>query len=216
MLMEDDQRTNDYISKLLSVVNQMQVCREEVSDQQVAGKIMRSLTSKFDFIVVVIQEFKTVKTLKIEELQSSLEAHEMLVIERSSKRSAQQALQVQITKKDGYDKYSKKRGKGKFKKGSWSKSDEKGENSKTGASSGSNQNKKKDFDKRKIQRYNFQKSRHYADECWHKKDGRRNQKSEEKANIAEDGSESDVILLMATTCEGNPLCEDWYLVIVNG
>lgn len=45
---------------------------------------MRSLTSKFDFIVVTIQEAKDVKTLKIEEIQSSLEAHEMLVIERGS------------------------------------------------------------------------------------------------------------------------------------
>lgn len=67
---------------------------------------MRSLTSKFDFIVVAIQEAKYVKTLKIEELQSSLEAHEMQVIERGSERTAQQALQAQFTKKDGYDKYS--------------------------------------------------------------------------------------------------------------
>jgi hypothetical protein len=61
MLMEDDQRISDYISKLLSVVNQMKACGEEVSDQQVVGKIMRSLTSKFDFIVV-LQESKDVKS----------------------------------------------------------------------------------------------------------------------------------------------------------
>jgi len=120
MLMEDDQRISDYISKLQSVVNQMKACGEEMSDQQVVGKIMRSLTSKFDFIVVAIQESKDVKTLKIEELQSSLEAHEMLVIERSSERSSQQDLQAQTIKKDGYDKNSKQRGKGKWKKGNWS------------------------------------------------------------------------------------------------
>jgi len=79
--MEDDQRINDYISKLQSVVNQMKARGEEVSDQQVVGKIMRSLTSKFDFIIVAIKESRDIKTLKIEELQSSLEAHEMLVIE---------------------------------------------------------------------------------------------------------------------------------------
>ena len=107
MLMEDDQRINDYISKLQSIVNQIKACGEEVSDQQVVGKIMRSLTSKFDFIVVAIHESKDVKTLKIEELQSSLEAHEMLVVERSSERSDQQALKAQTIKKDGYDKNSK-------------------------------------------------------------------------------------------------------------
>jgi hypothetical protein len=50
--------------------------------------------------------------MKIEELLSSLEVHDMLVIERGSERTAQQALQAQFTKKDGYDKYSKKKGKG--------------------------------------------------------------------------------------------------------
>ena len=119
--------------------------------------------------------------------------------------------------------YSKKRGKGKFKKGNWGKPDEKGENLKSGAGSGNNQNKMKDFDKRKIQCYNCDKFGHYADECWHKKDGKKNQKSEEKANIAQNGSNSKVVLLMATTCEGNPLCEDLdsgcliiWLVIENG
>jgi len=46
----------------------MKACAEVVSDQQVVGKIMRSLTSKFDFIAVAIQEAKDVDTLKIEEL----------------------------------------------------------------------------------------------------------------------------------------------------
>jgi len=184
---------------------------KEISDQQVVSKIMISLTSRFDFIVVAIQESKDVKTLKIEELQSSLEAHEILVIERSSERSAQQALQAQTIKKDGYDKNSKKKGKGKWKKGNQGKPDEKGENSKSGASFGNNQHRKKDVDKRKIQCYNCEKFGHYADECWHKKDGKRNHKGEEKGNITQDGSDLEVVLLMATTCEGDPLCEDWYL-----
>jgi len=68
MLMKDDQRITHYFSKLLYVVNQMKACAEVVSDQQVVGKIMRSLTSKFDFIAVAIQEAKDVDTLKIEEL----------------------------------------------------------------------------------------------------------------------------------------------------
>jgi len=28
--------------------------------------------------------------------------------------------------------------------------------------------------------------------------------------MAQDNSDSEVVLLMATTCEGNPLCGDWY------
>jgi len=72
-----------------------------------------------DFIVLSIQEAKDVKDMKIEELQSSFEAHEMLVIERGSGRSLQQEMQAHFTKRDGYEKYLKNKGKEKFKKGNW-------------------------------------------------------------------------------------------------
>jgi len=51
--------------------------------------------------------------MKIEELQSSLEAHELLVIDRGSERPVQQTLQAQTTKKEGNYKNFKKKGKGK-------------------------------------------------------------------------------------------------------
>jgi hypothetical protein len=44
-----------------------------------------------------------VSATKIEKLQSSLEAHELLVIERGAERTMQQALHVH-TKGDGKDK----------------------------------------------------------------------------------------------------------------
>ena len=103
MQMEDDQKIAEYISKLINLVNQMKACGEAMTDQQIVEKIMRTLSPRFDFIVVAIQESKDVKTLKIEELQSSLEAHELMVSERSSERSIQQALQVQPPKKDEND-----------------------------------------------------------------------------------------------------------------
>ena len=84
------------------------------------------------------------KTLKIEELQSSLEAHELMVSDRSSEKSIQQALQVQTIKKDDHDRKKFKKGKNNSKGGNWSKGKnkglDKGESSKEG---NSNQNKKK-------------------------------------------------------------------------
>ncbi|MCI61837.1 hypothetical protein A2U01_0083094, partial [Trifolium medium] len=51
--------------------------------------------------------------MKIEELQSSLEAHELMVFDRGSERSNQHALQAQTNKKYGNSKNVKKKGKGK-------------------------------------------------------------------------------------------------------
>jgi len=66
MQMEDDQKIAECISKLINVVNQMKACGEANFDQQIIEKIMRTLSSRFDFIVVAIHESKDVKTLKIE------------------------------------------------------------------------------------------------------------------------------------------------------
>lgn len=47
-------------------------------------KVIWSLNSRFDLIVATIQESKDLKTLKIEELWSSLEARELRVIDREA------------------------------------------------------------------------------------------------------------------------------------
>jgi len=104
----------------------MKACEEVMTDQQIVEKIMRTLSSRFDFIVVAIKESKDVKTLKIEELQSSLEAHELMVSERSSERSIQQALQVQNVKKDEHDRKNFKKGKNNPMGENWSKGKNKG------------------------------------------------------------------------------------------
>ena len=111
MQMEEDQKVSDYFSKMIEIMNLMKNHGENISDHMVVEKVLRSLSQKFDFIVVAIQEAKDVKAMKIEELQSSLEAHELLVIDRSSERSVQQALQVQTTKKEeNYKNFKKGKG----------------------------------------------------------------------------------------------------------
>jgi len=119
--MEDEHKIVEYISKLINIVNQMKACGEAVTDQQIVEKIMKTLSSRFDFIVVVTQESKDVKNLKIEELESSLETHELMVSKRSSERSIQQALQVQTMKKDDSDRKNFKKRKNNTKGGNWSK-----------------------------------------------------------------------------------------------
>ncbi|GAU42828.1 hypothetical protein TSUD_185870 [Trifolium subterraneum] len=109
MQMEEDQKVSDYFSKLLEIVHQMQTCGENVTDQMVVEKALRSLSPIFHYIVVAIQEAKDIRTMKPEQLQSSLEAHELTILNRNSERLNQQALQAQTFKKEGNDKnYNKK------------------------------------------------------------------------------------------------------------
>lgn len=210
MQMEDDQKISEYISKLINLVNQMKACSEAITDQQIVEKIMRTISSRFDFIVVAIHESKDVKTLKIEELQSSLEAHELMVSERSNERSIQQALQVQTIKKDDYDRKNFKKGKKNSKGGNWSKGknngSDKGESSKEG-----NSNQKKKVDKKKIQCFKCEKFGHYASECWSGK-GKQSNNDEEEAKIAQDDSDSESLFMMVTTIS-NESCnsESWFL-----
>ena len=47
------------------------------------GKILRSLTSRFDNVVVVVEESNDLSTMSEEELQSSRMAHEQRMEERN-------------------------------------------------------------------------------------------------------------------------------------
>jgi len=209
MQMEDDQKISEYISKLINLVNQMKACSEAISDQQIVEKIMRTLSSRFDFIVVAIHESQDVKTLKIEELQSSLEARELMVSERSSERSIQQALQVQTIKKDENDRKNFKKGKKNSKGGNWSKGknngSEKGESSKEG-----NSNQRKKIDKKKIQCFKCEKFGHYASECWSGK-GEQSKNDEEEAKIAQDDSDDSLVMMVTTTSTESCNSESWFL-----
>lgn len=49
---------------------------EDISDIRVVEKILRSLTSKFDSLVVPIEETKDLDTYIVDELQDSLISHE--------------------------------------------------------------------------------------------------------------------------------------------
>lgn len=48
----------------------------------IVEKVMRTLTSHFDLIIVAIQEFNNLGTLKLEYLVDLLEAHEVRIVER--------------------------------------------------------------------------------------------------------------------------------------
>lgn len=64
---------------------------------------MRYLATNFDYIVGSIEEFNNLANMKLEELQASLEAHEIKLKKRNSKREKvdEQTLQATFIKKFG-------------------------------------------------------------------------------------------------------------------
>ncbi|XP_073221443.1 uncharacterized protein [Cicer arietinum] len=54
--MEDKETINDYVTRVTRLGNQMKSCGEAVSEQNFVSKVLRSLTPRFDNIVVAIEE----------------------------------------------------------------------------------------------------------------------------------------------------------------
>jgi hypothetical protein len=58
------------------MVNQIKVCGEVLTSRSVVSKILRSLTPKFDHVVLALEESKDFSALTKEELQGTFESHE--------------------------------------------------------------------------------------------------------------------------------------------
>lgn len=66
----------NYVSRVLIVLYHIRAPREVLSEQEVVGNILRSLTPKFSHLVSSIIEAKDLSALSVEELSGSLKGHE--------------------------------------------------------------------------------------------------------------------------------------------
>ncbi|KAM2405804.1 hypothetical protein ACFXTH_032976 [Malus domestica] len=74
--MKAGETVNDYFGRTLTIANKMRVHGERMGDIVIIDKVLRSMTSKFDYVVCSIEESNDLDTLSIDELQSSLLVHE--------------------------------------------------------------------------------------------------------------------------------------------
>ncbi|XP_076954733.1 uncharacterized protein LOC143629310 [Bidens hawaiensis] len=77
--MKDDEAVSDFLSRVMSIVNQKKAYGEDVSDQLVVEKVLRSLPTKWDDVVTAIEESKDLSTLSFDQLMGSLQSHEARV-----------------------------------------------------------------------------------------------------------------------------------------
>ena len=82
---------NDYFAQTLTIANKMKANGDDKGDVAVVEKILRSMTSKFDYVVCSIEKSKDIDTLTIDELQSSLLVHEQCM---SSHKEEENALKI--------------------------------------------------------------------------------------------------------------------------
>ena len=70
--MKFGESVTDYFSRMMTIVNKIWIHGDKTEDTIVVEKILRSLTTKFNFVACVIEEAHDIEELSLDELQSSL------------------------------------------------------------------------------------------------------------------------------------------------
>ncbi|RDX70769.1 hypothetical protein CR513_49947, partial [Mucuna pruriens] len=157
----------------------------KTSTQMIVEKVLGTWTPHFDHIVVAIEESKNLVTLKVKELQGSLEAHEHRLNERNNKKETKQALQAQISRRSDGRSRKNKREKRKWKNKWW--------NSRVEQVWGKEWRSQHE---------------HFVNECRYKGE----QNKEKEAQLAYDEySNVDHVLLIVTTKSKGESSNNWYL-----
>ncbi|KAK2412918.1 hypothetical protein QL285_048063 [Trifolium repens] len=76
LTMKESETVDEYFSRTLAIVNRMTAHGERMEQVGVVEKIMRSMPSRFNYVVYSIEESNDVTSLSIDELQSSFIVHE--------------------------------------------------------------------------------------------------------------------------------------------
>jgi hypothetical protein len=93
LTMKDSETVDEYFSRTLAIANRMTAHGERMEQVTVVEKILRSMPSKFNYVVCSIEESNDVTTLSIDELQSSLIVHEQRMIGQKESNE-EQALKI--------------------------------------------------------------------------------------------------------------------------
>lgn len=145
----------------------MKLYSETLSNKAIMEKILRTLPSEFDHLVITIEETKDLNEVKIEELQGALEARKLKITGRKEEKDEEQALLARFKQEESKKEFWKTK-KGKNQYIDKEKHNDKPESSKSGGESSKNKGKK--FDKKQVQCFNCDKYGYYASECWFNRD----------------------------------------------
>ncbi|KAH7865503.1 hypothetical protein Vadar_007480 [Vaccinium darrowii] len=75
----------------MAIANKMRIYGDKLEDVTIVEKILRSMTTKFNFVICSIEESKEIDTLSIDELQNSLLVHEQKITQQDKEEQALKA-----------------------------------------------------------------------------------------------------------------------------
>ncbi|KAA0053129.1 integrase [Cucumis melo var. makuwa] len=215
--MKETETIEEFFNRILVIVNSLRSNGEEVGDQRVVEKILRSMPRKFEHIVVAIEESKDLSTLSINSLMGSLQSHELRL--KQFDVNPEEAFQMQTSFRGG----SRGRRGGHGRRGGGRNYDNRsgansensqesfslsrGRGSGSGRGFGRNQGGGRgNFSQ--IQCFNCGKYGHFQADCWALKNGvgnaTMNMHKEQKKN-------DEGILFLACSVQDNVVEPTWYL-----
>ncbi|XP_047258492.1 uncharacterized protein LOC124890741, partial [Capsicum annuum] len=95
LFMKSNESVQTYLSRVYSLVNQMKSYGEDISEETVVAKVLRSLTPKFEHVVAAIEESHNLSDYTFDKLMSSLQDHEERIV-RSHEKNEEKAFQAEV------------------------------------------------------------------------------------------------------------------------
>lgn len=95
--MDDGESIQNYYTKITTIVNEMRIFGENISDNKIVEKILVSSPPKFDPMVFIIEEIKDIFSISVLELMESLKVPKRRT--RHTKRSIESAFQSKLNVK---------------------------------------------------------------------------------------------------------------------
>ncbi|XP_028063323.1 uncharacterized protein LOC114266595 [Camellia sinensis] len=98
--MNENESISENIYRTLTIVNQIRRYEEKMESLQEIKKILRSLSPKFEHVVVAIEESNDLSAMTTNELIGILEIHEQRINKKTPSSSLEQVLQSKLSFRD--------------------------------------------------------------------------------------------------------------------
>ncbi|KAE8726088.1 Detected protein of unknown function [Hibiscus syriacus] len=78
LFMKNNETVHDFLSRVTTITSKMKAYGEQITDETIVSKVLRSLPSKFDHVFIAIEESKDFYAFSFDELMGSLQSHELI------------------------------------------------------------------------------------------------------------------------------------------